>query len=216
MIRRQSLLALAAGVLALTAPAALLSPSLAMAQAIRSHGDPQAEAFVQTQASRVLQILSDRGESLSAKKQAFRSIIDQVADVPRITSFVLGRYRRSLTPAQYADFSAAFRQYADHVYESRLGDYNGQTLTVTGSVVRQPGDVVVSSEVTGGGKAPTVVNWRVLRGASGWRVVDVQVAGVWLAITEQQDFVSTLDNHGGDINVLIGQLRKNAAEGRGD
>jgi phospholipid transport system substrate-binding protein len=60
-----------------------------------------------------------------------------------------------------------------------------------------------------------VVNWRVLRGSAGWRVVDVQVAGVWLAITEQQDFVSTLDNHGGDINVLISQLRKNAAEGHG-
>jgi phospholipid transport system substrate-binding protein len=181
MIRRQSLLTLAAGVLALSAPAALLSPSLARAQAIRTHGDSEAEAFVQTQASRVLQILNDRDQSVSAKKLAFRGIIDQVADVQRITSFVLGRYRRSVTPAQYAAFAAAFRQYADNIYESRLGDYNGQTLKVTGSVVRQPGDVVVSSEVTGGGKAPTVVNWRVLRGAadggswtcrspaSGWR-----------------------------------------------
>jgi phospholipid transport system substrate-binding protein len=215
MIRRQSLLTLAAGVLALTVPAALLSPSLARAQAVRAHGDSEAEAFVQTEASRVLQILNDRDQSVTAKKQAFRGIIDQVADVQRITSFVLGRYRRSVTPAQYAAFAAAFRQYADNVYESRLGDYSGQTLKVTGSVVRQPGDVVVSSEVVGGGKAPTVVNWRVLRGSAGWRVVDVQVAGVWLAITEQQDFVSTLDNHGGDINVLISQLRKNAAEGHG-
>jgi phospholipid transport system substrate-binding protein len=212
MNRRTSLFAAA---LALSAAAGPFAIPAALAQTVRAHGDPEAEAFVQTQAGRVLAVLNDRNADLSEKKRIFRSMIDQVADVPRITSFVLGRYRRSVTPAQYAAFAAAFRQYADNIYESRLGDYNGQTLKVTGSVVRQPGDVVVSSEVTGGGKAPTVVNWRVLRGAAGWRVVDVQVAGVWLAITEQQDFVSTLDNHGGDINVLISQLRKNAAEGHG-
>ena len=49
------------------------------------------------------------------------------------------------------------------------------------------------------------------RAADGrWRVVDVNVAGVWLAITQQQDFVSTLDNNRGDINVLIAQLQGRA------
>jgi phospholipid transport system substrate-binding protein len=57
------------------------------------------------------------------------------------------------------------------------------------------------------------VNWRVIRGPNGYRAVDVQVAGVWLAITEQQDFVSTLDNHNGDINVLINQLRRQSGGG---
>ena len=37
------------------------------------------------------------------------------------------------------------------------------------------------------------------------------MAGVWLAITQQQDFVSTVDNAGGNIDVLIGQLRQQAA-----
>jgi phospholipid transport system substrate-binding protein len=163
---------------------------------------------VQNQASRVLAVLNNRSMGLDAKKTTFRGMIDQVADVPRITSFVLGRYRRLITPAQYAAFASAFRDYADNVYESRLGQYSGQTLKVTGSTVRQPGDVVVSSQVSGGSGAPTEVNWRVIRGPDGrYRAVDVQVDGVWLAITEQQDFVSTLDNHNGDINVLISQLR---------
>jgi len=43
-------------------------------------------------------------------------------------------------------------------------------------------------------------------------VVDVQVSGVWLAITQQQDFVSTIDNAGGKIDVLIAQL---AQDGNG-
>ena len=217
MTRSPSLLCAAVSALLLAAPAAglLVAPTAALAQT-RAHGDLEAESFVQNQASRVLQVLNDRGMGLEAKKLAFRTMIDQVADVPRITGFVLGRYRRTVAPAQYAAFSAAFREYADNVYESRLGQYSGQTLKVTGSIVRQPGDVVVSSQISGGSGAPTVVNWRVIRNAAGqYRAVDVQVEGVWLAITEEQDFVSTLDNHNGDINVLIGQLRNQGGGGRG-
>ena len=213
MIRRHSLIALAAGALAAGLPAStvLLSPSLATAQTVRTHGDTDAEMFVQNEANKVLQVLNDHSMNLTQKKQTFHALVDQVADVPRITNFVLGRYRRSLSPQQFDAFSAVFRDYADSVYENRLGEYSGQTLKVTGSIVRQPGDVVVSSEVMGGGKPPATVNWRVIRGQNGYRAVDVQVAGVWLAITEQQDFVSTLDNHGGNIDVLIKQLRRNTA-----
>jgi phospholipid transport system substrate-binding protein len=179
----------------------------------RGHQDLAAEAFVRDEASKVLQILGDRSVGLAAKKQAFRGMIDQVADVPRITAFVLGKYRRQVSPQQYADFSTAFRAYANTVYESRLDQYRGQTLKVTGSIERRPGDAVVESEVVAADGAPTPVNWRVLKGQDGrYRAVDVEVSGIWLAITEQQDFVSTLDNHNGDIAFLISQLRRDAVE----
>lgn len=204
MIRSPSLRAALLG-LSLAAPAAgvVLVPAAAHAQAQRDAG---AEQFVQTEAQRGLNILRS-GSPRGAEKAQFRAFVDQVADVPRITDFVLGRYNRTITPAQKAEFARAFRDYANGVYESRLGQYHGQTLKVTGSIARRPGDVVVTSEVTGGGSAPVRVDWRVIRGASGWKVVDVNVSGVWLAITEQQDFASTLSNHGGNVQVLIDQLR---------
>ena len=202
-----------AGALAVACAAPLgLVAVPASAQAIRGHGDPGAEAFVQTEASKGVAILNDRGLSIGAKKQAFYGFVNQTADVPRITSFVLGRYRRQVSPAQYQQFSEVFREYADSVYESRLGDYHGEKLQVTGSLVRAPGDVVVSSLVTGGDlKGQPVVNWRVLKGPDGWKIVDVQAQGVWLAVVEQQDFTSTLANANGDISVLIRQLRTQAA-----
>jgi phospholipid transport system substrate-binding protein len=182
----------------------------AFAQAER---DAEAEAFVANQASRALAILNQGGDT-QQKKAAFRAFVDQVADVPRITGFVLGKYRRSLSPQQYESFAQAFRLYANNVYESRLGQYHGERLQVTGSTVRVPGDVVVDSRIVGGAlRSPTDVKWRVIRGSDGrYRVVDVSVDGVWLAITEQQDFVSTLDNHHGDINVLIGELRNQTGQ----
>ena len=188
----------------------------ACAQAIRGHGDPTAEAFVQTQATHAIGILNDHSLSPPARKQAFYGFVNQFIDVPRITNFVLGRYRRQVTPAQYQEFSEIFGHYADSTYESRLGDYQGESLKVVGSLEHAPGDVVVSSVISGGNvEGAPVVNWRVQRGGEGWKLVDVQAEGVWLAVVEQQDFTSTLANANGNIDVLINQLRAQQASGVG-
>ena len=84
---------------------------------------------------------------------------------------------------------------------------------VTGSQVRKPGDVIVVTAFTGAENSqPIDLAWRVLGGGSNWKIVDVQVKGVWLAITQQQDFISTIDNHGGNVDVLINQLVADAAK----
>ena len=48
-------------------------------------------------------------------------------------------------------------------------------------------------------------------GDGAWKIIDLEFEGVWLAITQQQDFVSTIDNAGGDVNVLISQLERDAS-----
>jgi phospholipid transport system substrate-binding protein len=191
---------------------AVTSPALAAAQA----RDPGAEAFVQTKAQRVVTILANKGMSDAQKKQVFHQAVDELADVPRVTNFVLGKYARTITPDQKARFATVFRTYAENVYQSRIDDYRGEQLKVTGSVVRKPGDVIVNTVISGGQiTQPLPVSWRVLGGGASWKVVDVQFKGIWLAITQQQDFVSTIDNAGGNIDVLINQLQKNGSGSSG-
>ena len=187
--------------------AALASPLTALAQG--GARDAGAEAFVQTRAQKIIGVLANKSMSVAQKNASFHTAIDELADVPRVTNFVLGKYARTITPDQKARFSVAFRTYAEGVYQNRLGDYHGENLKVTGSVVRKPGDVIVNTVVAGGQVSqPLPVAWRVLNTGGAWKVVDVQVSGVWLAITQQQDFVSTIDNAGGNIDVLIGQLQR--------
>lgn len=206
--RRPWLTTTFAAILAL-APGALLLAVPAPAAAQSGARDAQAEQYVQTEAQRALTILANHEMSTAEKTRIFRAFVDEVADVPRITQFVLGKYARTATPAQRQAFATVFREYASNVYESRLDEYHGETLKVTGSVVRRPGDVIVNSVVVGGRQSkPVAVSWRVMGAGSGWKVIDVQVAGVWLAITEQQDFVSTIDNAGGNVDVLIRQLQQ--------
>lgn len=202
--------ALALGV-AVPLNAAVTVPASAQAQR-----DMGAEQFVQAGAQRIISILNDKSQSNADKIRTFRGIVDELADVPRITNFVLGKYARSITPAQRERFAKVFREYAQNVYETRLGDYHGETVKVTGSVVRKPGDVVVTTTISGGKLSdPVVASWRVLGGGASWKVVDVQVAGIWLAITQQQDFVSTIDNAGGNVDLLIAQLEKQVQQQAG-
>ena len=208
---RRSVAAAALSLASAAAPVfatALATPAIAQ-NAASARRDAAAEAFVATEARIALDVLHNDALSMSAKKAQFRQFVDRAADVPKITRFVLGRYARTVTPQQYQAFSAVFREYANTVYESRLSRYRGEGFRVTGSTVRTPTDVVVDSLVVGGeNNRRAAVSWRLNKDAAGrWRVVDVNVSGVWLAITQQQDFVSTLDNNRGDINVLIGQLR---------
>lgn len=179
------------------------------ALAQNSARDAGAEAFVQTKAQRVITVLANKTMSDAQKTQVFHQAVDELADVPRITNFVLGKYARTITPEQRARFTPVFRAYAENVYQSRIDDYRGEQLKVVGSVVNKPGDVTVKTLISGGQiTQPLPVSWRVLGGGQTWKVVDVQFKGIWLAITQQQDFVSTIDNAGGNIDVLINQLQK--------
>ncbi len=188
---------------------ALAGPAFAQAR------DAGAEAFVQAKGQRVIGALANRTMPEAQKKQVFRQAIDELADVPRITNFVLGKYARTITPDQRGRFTTVFRTYAENVYQNRIDDYRGEKLTVTGSVVRKPGDVIVNTTISGGQiKQPLPVAWRVLGNGQTWKVVDVQFKGVWLAITQQQDFVSTIDNAGGNVDVLINQLQKGGSSRR--
>lgn len=181
-----------------------LAPAFAMARADR---DLAAEAFVQSEGQKALTVIGNRALSSSARASAFRQIVDQIADFRKISSFVLGKYARVLTPAQRQRFEVAFKTYAQRLFQTQMASFKGDQLKVTGSAVRAPGDSVVTTLVTGDKSAgPLVVSWRVLGAGAGFKVVDVQTRGVWLAITLQQDFVSTIDNAGGSVEALIQRL----------
>ena len=184
-----------------------------MAQAGARARDPQAEAFVDTNARRVLVVLNDRRTSIEQRHQAFRVLIGEMVDWPRLTRMVLGKYGRTATPDQLARFTAAYRTYAEGVYQHRIDDYRANKAVVTGSVIHKPGDVIVITSFSGAENPdPVDLAWRVQGSGSNWKMVDVQVKGVWLAITQQQDFVSTIDNHGGNVDVLINQLLADSAK----
>lgn len=172
----------------------------------------EAEAFVQREAQAVIDALQafHEGELDEATlRRNFRDRVDSLADVPRITHFVLGRYRRGADAAELEEFTTVFREFAINVYERELGNYAGQTLEVNGSVTRAAGDFIVRSTVRANGNGEDVpVNWRVMSGYNGLRVVDAEVMGVWLAQTQRDEITSIIGNARGDITAATRTLRE--------
>lgn len=209
-LTRASLLAgLIGGALTLTAAPALAARN------------PAAEQYVQTNASAALQALSDRS-SAAAREQAFLRLMIQFADVPRIANYVLGRYAVQLRAdaALRREWIAVFQDYSTAVYEDQLDRYRGNSIRVTGSIERVPGqDVIVATEVAPRGQArPLPVRWRILRSGDAWKVLDVSLVldgnEIWLAQQQQRDFLSQLDRNRGDIRALIASVRATTAEMR--
>ncbi|HEX5279187.1 MAG TPA: ABC transporter substrate-binding protein [Micropepsaceae bacterium] len=187
--------------------------------ALAQSGNP-AEAFVQQNVDRGYQILNNQSLSSEQRRDQFRNFLLNLTDLHRIGMFTLGQYANNASPADLQSFERAFEDYAVTVYETRLGKYNGQTLKVTGSEVRAPDDVIVNAVVTAGGGAsqqPIHVAFRVRKTPDGRPIItDMQVEGIWLALSQRSDFTSFLQQHGGSVSQLADHLRTQAAQVRGE
>jgi phospholipid transport system substrate-binding protein len=183
--------------------------------------NPEAEQYVQVNANGALQMLAQRS-SVQEREQAFSGLMARFADLPRIATFVLGRYAGQLRadPALRQEWFAVFQDYSYAVYEDQLDRYRGNTITITGSIERTAGqDVVVQTVVVPRGQSrPLPVNWRMYRAGNAWKVVDVSLVlegnEVWLAQQQQRDFLAQLDRTRGDIRALITSVRAATAQMR--
>jgi phospholipid transport system substrate-binding protein len=176
-----------------------------------------AEAFVQQNVDRGYLILNNRGLSPEQRREQFKTFLLSLTDLHRIGLFTLGQYANKASPADLQAFDRAFTEYAVAVYETRLGKYTGQTLKVTGSMERAADDVIVNAVVTdprgASGQQPIHVAFRVRKTADGRPIItDMEVEGIWLALSERSDFAGFLQQHGGSVPALTDHLRAQAEQ----
>src|SRR5690242_14101792 len=121
-----------------------------------------AEDFVSTKIQTGLAILNDSHLTQAQRESQFKQLLLGATDMKRVATFTLGKYADSASPADKAAFTAAFQSYAVAVYQSYLGKYAGQTLTVTGSTAPAADDAVVSTVLNEpGGRRGMEIDFRV-------------------------------------------------------
>ena len=174
-----------------------------------------AETFVQQNIDKGYAILN---ASLSddQRRAQFRTFMLGLTDTRRIGMFTLGQYANGASKADLDKFTDAFIDYAVAVYESRLSKYKGQTLKVTGSSERAPDDIVVNADVVNPNSSngqPFKVGFRVRKTSDGRPIItDMQVEGVWLALSQRSDFTGFLQQHGGSLAALTDNLHMQAQQ----
>jgi phospholipid transport system substrate-binding protein len=129
-------------------------------------------------------------------------------DFEVVTRSAVGPQWRSASAEQRSRLQAEFKQLLIRVYAGALTELRDQSVQITRTQpVQGSTQVIVQSEVRGKGE-PVKLDYRLdKRGAAGaesWKIIDVNVAGLWLVQNYRTQFAQELTK--GGIDGLIGAL----------
>jgi phospholipid transport system substrate-binding protein len=134
----------------------------------------------------------------------------------RMTSSAVGRYWRQATPEQQKRLQEEFKILLVRTYSGALAQVQDQTVEL--KPMRGSADdkeVVVKTEIRGRGD-PVQLDYRLEQTATGWKIYDVNVLGVWLVENYRNTFSQEIGANG--IDGLISKLaarNKAAAAAKG-
>lgn len=191
-------LALAAAMIA----AIPLAPIAAPAAAAVNTADPA--QFVDTLANDGFAVL--RNGDKNAARAEFRKMLTQHFAVDAIGDRLIRRWSPTITPAQRAAYKAAFPNFIIGTYADRLFEYAKADLKVV-RTMPAGGGVDVVTQVTKPGAAPITTVWSVKNGGGGYKVTNLKVAGVNLAISQAADFDAIIQRKGFDSLVAMMKSR---------
>jgi phospholipid transport system substrate-binding protein len=147
-----------------------------------------------------------------AERQArFRELFHDDFDCPGIARFVLGRYWRSASGEEQKEFLKLFQDYVVFVYTARLSDFGGEQFKVNGSRPDADSVIVSTDVISPGAPQPLEIDWRLVNDDGGYKISDVIVEGVSMAVTQRSEFASVIQRHGGQVQGLLDLMRQKTA-----
>ena len=132
----------------------------------------------------------------------------------RMTASAVGRNWRQATPEQQKRLQDEFKSMLVRTYAGALTQVKDQTVNVK-PLRAGPADteVIVRTEVIGRGD-PIQLDYRMEKVATGWKIYDFNVLGVWMVETYRTQFAQEISAHG--IDGLIATLVQRNKSGSAD
>lgn len=180
---------------------------LAGAQASAQNAVPGATAFIDALAQRAIEGLTAKDIDNADRAARFRALFTETFDVATIGRFALGTPWRTASESDRAEYLKAFEDFIVATYATRFADYGGEAIRTTGSRRGDDNEVFVASEFVRAQGAPVRVSWRLRPNGNSWRIIDVIIEDVSMAITQRDDFSATIQRNGGRLSALIEALR---------
>jgi phospholipid transport system substrate-binding protein len=195
-----------------------LVPAITLALVL---GLPQARALDTKDPAALINSLVNEGiaqlkqteEPPSVRAANFRALLEAGFDIPVISRFVLGRYWRAASDAERREFATLFEDWVVRTYASRFKSYAGQTIRVTGTRPEsEMSTVVLSQFVNPNAPDPVRVEWHVRKEPGGsYKIYDISVEGVSMALTERDEIAAVADRNGGTAAALNRVLEQRLA-----
>jgi|GEM_PF-294428 len=126
-------------------------------------------------------------------------------DTRAIANFTLGRHGRALPAEDKARFADSFTDFLRRQIEANAHQFSGVEVNVINTAARNARDAIVTTEVRSDTDSLRV-RWRVIERGGKWSVVDLEVAGIWLAIEQRAQVAAILSRPGANIEDVIAQF----------
>ena len=203
MIARRTLLTAVA--------AALFTPVLTFAA--DQGGDP--DQWVLEMSNKILDTIRGDAKLKAGDAARIQVFVDEIVmptvDFLRMTRMCVGPKWRQATSEQRDKLQLLFRNQLIRVYSGALTAVKGQKAKLAPNRVKPTEkDALVRTVLVETGKSDIHLDYRLKKVDGLWRIVDVNVEGIWLVDNYRNQFSSVLNTSG--IEGLIGELEKKNSE----
>lgn len=168
----------------------------------------EAEAFVKNVTKQGIEQIINANVPQAEKDARFAKLFNEALDLDFIGQFVLGRNWKGATPEQRKEFIKVYRQLNVNTWSKRFDEFKGKKFVFSGTTPsNSKGQIFVNSSVPMDQGEPAKVVWRVRDKNGSYKIVDIIIENVSLAITARNEYTSFIKNNPGGVDALIANLK---------
>ncbi len=194
---------------------ALLSTGLLLSGAVQAQSTETPDVLIKRLSTEVLDtIRSDKGIQAGDTNRVIALVDSKImpnVNFAHMTAAAVGRSWRQATPEQQKRLQEEFKILLVRTYSGALAEVKDQTIVMKPlRASAEDSEVVVRSEVKGRGD-PIQLDYRMEKSATGWKIYDLNVVGVWLVETYRTQFAQEINASGIDgLITKLAERNKNA------
>ena len=192
---------------------AALAAGLLGAPLARAAGDPAGDPekwMLDVSEDIIAAIKADAKIAQADPEHVRRFVTEKImptVDFLRITRSSVGPKWRQATPDQKEELQTLFRELLTRVYSGALAAVKDQTVKLAPNRVKPTEtDALVRTLMVAPGKPDIHIDYRLKKLDGRWRIIDVDVEGVWLVENYRSQFAGIVNGSG--IEGLVKALRE--------
>ncbi len=161
------------------------------------------ENYVKRVADKIVSTINAGGSA-----SAFSGLVTRYADFRTIARFSLGKYRKGLPASRANEYYRLTKSHIARLLQANTKSFKGAKLQIISSQAKSSSNILVRSKVIYSNGSSIPVTWRVVRRGGAYKIFDVTVKGVSMAITLRTSFTSHISKNKGKVASLISHLKR--------
>lgn len=173
----------------------------------------EAENFVKNTTQEGLVGIINAKASQAERDARFEKLFNSALDLKFIGRFVLGRYWKTASDEQRDRFIDVYRKLNVKTWSKRFDEFKGKEFIFKGtSPSSSANQIFVNSVVPMEQAQPATVVWRVKEEKGKFKIVDIIIENVSLAITARNEYTAFIKKSPKGLDGLIADLEKKIAQ----